>query len=102
MSSPEPHPQSGQRGAVADTVNASQKQRFAVFHGITYYPEGGWNDHGGTFDTLEQADAYAQTITDANWLHIVDLSTGLVVRRFWRRYAHGGGEWVEDDGYPDD
>ncbi len=45
--------------------------RFLLFYGDRYYPEGGWNDFKGAFDTL--ADALAAPRPGADWFHIVDL-----------------------------
>ncbi len=45
-------------------------KRFAAFSFGQYYPDGGWNDFVGTYDTLEEAQA--------NGNQQVDLITGEV------------------------
>jgi hypothetical protein len=50
-------------------------KRYAAFSGSNYYPDGGWDDFVGTYDTLEEA-RMAQRPNDNDWQHVVDLETG--------------------------
>jgi hypothetical protein len=50
-------------------------KRFVLFAGHNYYPNGGWDDFQGSFDTLEDAESFNQTIS-SDWWHIIDLTTG--------------------------
>lgn len=43
---------------------------YMVFAGSNYYPQGGWEDHKGTFDTLEEALECAANAGE-DWWHIV-------------------------------
>jgi sulfatase maturation enzyme AslB (radical SAM superfamily) len=48
---------------------------FLLFVGWDYYPEGGWNDYWGTYNTLEEAEAaYSNIKRKTDWCHIVDIS----------------------------
>lgn len=50
-------------------------KRYALFSGDYYYPNGGWDDFKGTFDTINEALA-AHTVEEYSWFHVVDLTTG--------------------------
>ena len=62
---------------------------YAVFFGEVYYPDGGWNDHEGTFPTFEAAmeklaELKKERIKDQYdtryvWWHIVNLDHGEIV-----------------------
>ena len=54
-------------------------KRFLLFTGDDYYPEGGWGDFGGDFDTIEEIKRTEQYIVD-DWNEIVDTKTMLVVK----------------------
>jgi hypothetical protein len=50
-------------------------KRYLLFYGDTYYPDGGWGDYAGDFDSL------AESIKEANashrewdWAHVVNSS----------------------------
>jgi hypothetical protein len=53
-------------------------KRFMLFAGSTYYPEGGWKDYIGSFDSiLEATERLVQSKTygdmlSFDWYHIVD------------------------------
>lgn len=59
-------------------------KRFVVFMGDNYYPFGGWGDHRGDYDTLEEAKKFAESqrlpqddrAPFVDWAHVVDLHTG--------------------------
>lgn len=54
--------------------------RYVVFTGDTYYPIGGWYDNHSIFSTLEEAKEYIKQFTSkADWWHLVDLQTGIVL-----------------------
>lgn len=63
--------------------------QFLLFGGDYYYPNGGWEDLYGSFDSLEEAQQYAKQTKEAGygkdkgrqipifeWYHIVDKNTG--------------------------
>lgn len=47
-------------------------KRFLLFAGSTYYPEGGWCDFQGGFDSREEAETHFHTLSGMDWHHIVD------------------------------
>lgn len=54
-------------------------KRYVVFAYSNYYPAGGWTDHIGSFDTLEeaqQAAEVARTEDRHDFTDIIDLVTG--------------------------
>lgn len=54
-------------------------KRFLVFAYDRYYPSGGWNDFKDSFDTYEEAEAYATSLKDNkvfDFSHVVDTVIG--------------------------
>lgn len=60
-------------------------KRFLLFAGREYYPQGGWNDLIGSYDTALEADAKllamireqdAFLVTD--WYQVVDIEIGVI------------------------
>ena len=54
-------------------------KRFVVFAYGTYYPAGGWSDHVGSYDTVEEAREAARYQREElrnDWTDIIDLTTG--------------------------
>lgn len=53
--------------------------RFLLFYGENYYPNGGWSDFQGAYDTLEIAKSM---LIEAHfdWAHIVDTAEGTIHR----------------------
>ena len=55
-------------------------KRYAVFGGMCYYPNGGWNDFFASYRTVKQAcESITQgknRIRSGEWAHVVDLETG--------------------------
>lgn len=48
-------------------------KRFLLFAGPSYYPEGGWNDFVGDFDTSLEAKIKANEFVSKDyWAHIFD------------------------------
>jgi hypothetical protein len=61
-----------------------QLKRFALFRGLDYYPEGGWDDLHDTYSSLEEAlEAVKKERFDDSyhWWHVVDLATQVKVKR---------------------
>lgn len=54
-------------------------KKYILFYGDSYYPLGGWEDFGGTFDTVEKAKDYVLSIIVCDWWHIVDTETMEIV-----------------------
>ena len=54
-------------------------KRYIVFAGDTYYPGCAWFDFQDDFDTLEEAETYADGLKN-DWHQIVDLDTKRMVR----------------------
>lgn len=53
-------------------------KRYLVFSGNRYYPDGGWDDFQGSFDTAEEANAVATKLASEGeyiWSHWLDLET---------------------------
>lgn len=61
-------------------------KRYLLFEGLVYYPDGGWNDLAGDFDTVEEAKASGEeSMLEGkrvlyDWYQIVDLETGKEVK----------------------
>jgi hypothetical protein len=54
-------------------------KRYLLFAGDNFYPEGGWNDYCGSFDTIDEAIDYLNgNVVD--WWHIVDIKYGVIVK----------------------
>jgi len=54
-------------------------KRFVVFSYREYYPAGGWGDHVGSYDTVEEARAsadYHRGGSVSSYTDIIDLHTG--------------------------
>ena len=69
-------------------------KRYLVFAGQDYYAGGGWIDFREDFDDLESAETAARTIIverDLEWWHVVDTSTGEIVKALSGGYC---GQWV--------
>jgi hypothetical protein len=56
-------------------------KRYLVFAFDEYYPDGGWNDFRGDFDTLDEAQAEEryQLSHGADLTHVVDSQKGYKV-----------------------
>jgi len=53
-------------------------KRYLLFTGNDYYPEGGWGDFGGDFDTIEEIKHTEKYMVE-DWYQIVDTETMLLV-----------------------
>lgn len=51
-------------------------KRFALFAGMHYYPNGGWEDFRGSFDSIEETKEF---IGNNDWFQIVDFTVGEIV-----------------------
>ena len=63
-------------------------QRYLVFAGDIYYPDGGWNDFCGSYPDLKAAKhvldgRLAGAPAGCEWGHVVDTVIGKVVYRGW-------------------
>jgi hypothetical protein len=66
-------------------------KRYLVFAYQDYYPEGGWDDLNGSFDTFEEANTHLDHLLDGlKKGYVVDLVTG-------QKLVNGKGE--RDDPY---
>jgi hypothetical protein len=63
-------------------VREDPVKRFVLFQIYDYYPEGGWNDFVGSFDSAQEAFETAGNLSGDGW-HVVDMRAGVVVR--WGR-----------------
>lgn len=54
---------------------------YIVFSYDRYYPSGGWNDCDGVFNTEEEAEQYAKSVEDYDYVEIVNIGTGMRSRR---------------------
>ena len=68
-------------------------KRYLLFSYDGYYPDGGWNDFNGSFDTPELALAHASTdpSVHSDWWQLVDLETGEEVEGFPLGYT----DWLK-------
>ena len=56
-------------------------KRYLLFQGETYYPDGGWNDFIGSYDSIEEAEnVLINKDAKFTWWHIVDSTTEEIVR----------------------
>ena len=53
-------------------------QRFVVFSGDQFYPDGGWSDFRSSHATIAEA---REAPAPGDWWQIVDLKTGVIVDR---------------------
>lgn len=56
-------------------------KQYLLFAGLGYYPEGGWYDFQGFYDTVEEAQSVYHKNQQENfgmwdWYHVVDSMTG--------------------------
>lgn len=69
----------------------SSNNSFALFYGDRYYPDGGWGDFKGFFQSTDLAKNHlAQVIADGktfDWYEIVHVETGLLVVRGFNEHA---------------
>lgn len=55
-------------------------KRYLLFAGDDYYPGGGWDDFMGSFDTIEECQAFGtDTKRGFDWYQIVDTTTMLAL-----------------------
>ncbi len=64
--------------ATCCAASRSALRTFALFAGSDYYPDGGWKDYRGAFDTERDA-LIAAAALGADWFHVVNLPTGEIV-----------------------
>ena len=50
-------------------------KRFLLFAGGSYYPNGGWLDFVGSYDTFPEAE---KAVPDRDWAQVVDTQEGLL------------------------
>ena len=51
-------------------------KRYLVFAGDTYYPNGGWDDIYGAYETSDEAVAAADEAHDQyDWVQVIDIET---------------------------
>lgn len=67
------------------------RQRYHLFAGANYYPNGGMYDYVGTFDTLEAAKEAAESGEYTDWANIAQIRDGDLV---WLLQFHGTWEEV--------
>lgn len=75
-------------------------KRYALFAGHHYYPDGGWGDFCGLFDSMDEAKAFtdsggaAREYSQPDWAQIVDLvSANLVLCGEYDRRGNRQWEW---------
>lgn len=57
-------------------------QRYILFAGDGFYPEGGWNDWRGNYEKLEDLKEDLEKLNETwhfDWWHIVDMTTWDVI-----------------------
>lgn len=82
----------------------STEKPFLLFAGQAYYPQGGWEDWRGSFDTLAEAKAafLAWRHDDGDpggnltWGHIANDAEGEIVSEMWSEYVTGGPGWSDE------
>ena len=53
-------------------------KRYLLFAGEQYYPDGGWHDFIGSYETVQQAQGKARA-DGYDWWHIVDTEIWRIV-----------------------
>lgn len=62
-----------------------------AFAGYEYYPGGGMHDFKGAFPTTGEACAYlVNEWSSSDWFHVLDISTGLVLKPVYGDLKHTG------------
>lgn len=57
--------------------------KYLVFHGTSYYPNGGWNDFVGCYESLDDAISVCNILigdSNSEWAQIVDVETFSLVK----------------------
>lgn len=68
-------------------------KRYLLFSGEDYYPNGGWYDYQGIFDTIQEAkNGHTQ-----GWAHIVDTETNCVVSVLRKEYTYMKDKYYWED-----
>lgn len=64
---------------MSDTLHKKpvNKNNYLLFAGHFHYPYGGWDE---IYPTPEEAKEVAESLTDVDWWHIVDLKTRTIAR----------------------
>lgn len=60
-------------------VKVNKMKRFLLFVYDKYYPNGGWNDFRGDFDTIMEAKDKLLTMIEVERWHIVDINTKKII-----------------------
>jgi hypothetical protein len=53
----------------------SKRNRYVLFAGQNYYPDGGWYDMEGMSDDIDSLADAVKRLSDIDWWHIVDMDT---------------------------
>lgn len=73
----------------------SSELRYMLFSGPTYYPDGGFNDYRGSYESVEEAVAEITLRRDqtrmVDWFHVVDKQTLEIVREWNDAFDSNGG-----------
>jgi hypothetical protein len=70
--------------------------RFALFTGYVYYPEGGWDDLD-VVGTLDECKAAFKPDAGRMWAHIINLDTLQMIRCYVGKVAPWGARWEEEE-----
>ena len=54
-------------------------KQFLLFAGDQYYPNGGWGDFEGSFDSIDEAKVAEKALPGHDWFQVVDTASGEVV-----------------------
>jgi hypothetical protein len=57
-------------------------KQYFVFAGDNYYPDGGWKDFKGAFDSIYEAKKFLNDRKQYDWWEIIDAINREVVERF--------------------
>lgn len=78
-------------------------KRYLTFAGQTYYPDGGWQDFAGDFDSLLEAELMLNTARadkHDEWQNIVDTANSVWYYRYrsfseeeWRVWTYMDQDW---------
>lgn len=66
-------------------------KRFLLFSNIEFYPNGGWGDFGGDFDSISEAQEHAKKTVIDEWFEIVDTRIKKIIST--ATYENGKLKW---------
>lgn len=70
---------------MSDVLIPASINRYLLFYGDKYYPNGGWNDFQDSYNTIDEAksqfyEAYNKDTLERRWGHIFDTVSDTIIK----------------------